>query len=81
MSLEILNQLENSIQQAANTINTLKQENAALKNSYQELEMLINESSDESKTLREENEALKKEQQLWQQRLEILLNKVSEISQ
>ncbi|PXZ06146.1 cell division protein ZapB [Gilliamella apicola] len=81
MSLEILNQLETKIQNTVNTINTLKQEIAILKQGNQELEQLINESSDEMKTLRDENEKLKQDQQIWQQRIQTLLSKIGEITQ
>ena len=81
MSLEILNQLETKIQNTVNTINTLKQEIAILKQGNQELEQLINESSDEMKALRNENEKLKQDQQVWQQRIQTLLSKIGEITQ
>ena len=81
MSLEILNQLETKIQNTVNTINTLKQEIAILKQGNQELEQLINESSDEMKALRDENEKLKHDQQVWQQRIQTLLSKIGEITQ
>ncbi|PXZ07508.1 septal ring assembly protein ZapB [Gilliamella apicola] len=81
MSLEILNQLETKIQNTVNTINTLKQEIAILKQGNQELEQLINESSDEMKALRDENEKLKQDQQVWQQRIQTLLSKIGEITQ
>ncbi|WP_294613774.1 cell division protein ZapB [uncultured Gilliamella sp.] len=81
MSLEILNQLENRIQHTVNVISTLQQEIAALKQGNQELEQLINDSSDEIKVLRDENEKLKQDQQVWQQRIQTLLNKIGEITQ
>ncbi|MWP46132.1 cell division protein ZapB [Gilliamella sp. Pas-s27] len=81
MSLEILNQLENKIQHTVNTITTLQQEIATLKQGNQELEQLINDSSDEIKVLRDENEKLKQDQQLWQQRIQTLLSKIGEITQ
>ncbi|MCX8642366.1 MULTISPECIES: cell division protein ZapB [unclassified Gilliamella] len=81
MSLEILNQLENRIQHTVNTITTLQQEIATLKQGNQELEQLINDSSDEMKALRDENEKLKQDQQIWQQRIQTLLSKIGEITQ
>ena len=81
MSLEILNQLENRIQHTVNVIRTVQQEIAALKQGNQELEQLINDSSDEIKVLRDENEKLKQDQQVWQQRIQTLLNKIGEITQ
>ena len=81
MSLEILNQLETRIQHTVNTINTLQQEITRLKQGNQELEQLINDSSDEMKALRDENEKLKQDQQIWQQRIQTLLNKIGEITQ
>ncbi|KES16159.1 MULTISPECIES: cell division protein ZapB [Gilliamella] len=81
MSLEILNQLETRIQHTVNTINTLQQEIARLKQGNQELEQLINDSSDEMKALRDENEKLKQDQQIWQQRIQTLLSKIGEITQ
>ncbi|MWN32494.1 cell division protein ZapB [Gilliamella sp. Pra-s65] len=81
MSLEILNQLENKIQHTVNTITTLQQEIATLKQGNQELEQLINDSSDEMKALRDENEKLKQDQQIWQQRIQTLLSKIGEITQ
>ncbi|WP_085247826.1 cell division protein ZapB [Gilliamella mensalis] len=81
MSLEILNQLESRIQHTVNTINTLQQEIATLKKGNQELEQLINDSSDEMKVLRDENEKLKQDQQAWQQRIQMLLSKIGEITQ
>ncbi|MBI0028454.1 hypothetical protein B6D12_07385 [Gilliamella apicola] len=81
MTLEILNQLENKIQHTVNTITTLQNEIATLKQGNQELEQLINDSSDEMKALREENEKLKQDQQVWQQRIQTLLTKIGEITQ
>lgn len=81
MSLEMLNQLENKIQNSVNTIKTLQQEVATLRQNNEELEQLINDSSDEMKTLRDENEALKRDQQVWQQRIQTLLSKIGEIAQ
>ena len=81
MTLEILNQLENKIQHTVNTITTLQNEIASLKQGNQELEQLINDSSDEMKALREENEKLKQDQQVWQQRIQTLLTKIGEITQ
>ncbi|OCG16843.1 hypothetical protein A9G24_03915 [Gilliamella sp. App6-5] len=81
MSLEILNQLESRIQHTINTITTLQQEIATLKQGNQELEQLINDSSDEMKALRDENEKLKQDQQVWQQRIQTLLSKIGEITQ
>ncbi|OCG18432.1 hypothetical protein A9G28_10935 [Gilliamella sp. Fer1-1] len=81
MSLEILNQLESKIQHTVNTITTLQQEIATLKQGNQELEQLINDSSDEMKALRDENDKLKQDQQMWQQRIQTLLTKIGEITQ
>ncbi len=81
MSLEILNQLENKIQNTVNTINALKQEIATLQQNNQELEQLINDSSDEMKAMRTENETLKQDQLVWQQRIQSLLSKIGEITQ
>lgn len=81
MTLEILNQLENKIQHTVNTITTLQNEIATLKQGNQELEQLINDSSDEMKALRDENEKLKQDQQVWQQRIQTLLTKIGEITQ
>ena len=81
MTLEILNQLENKIQHTVNTITTLQNEIATLKQGNQELEQLINDSSDEMKALREQNEKLKQDQQVWQQRIQTLLTKIGEITQ
>lgn len=81
MSFEILNQLETKIQHTVNTINTLQQEIARLKQGNHELEQLINDSSDEMKALRDENEKLKQDQQIWQQRIQTLLTKIGEITQ
>ncbi|OCF96070.1 cell division protein ZapB [Gilliamella sp. wkB308] len=81
MSLEILNQLETKIQHTVNTISTLQQEIATLKQGNQELEQLINDSSDEMKALRDENVKLKQDQQVWQQRIQTLLSKIGEIAQ
>ncbi|MDF7670079.1 cell division protein ZapB [Orbaceae bacterium ESL0721] len=81
MSLELLNQLENKIQNSVNTIKTLQQEIAALRQNNEELEQLINDSSDEMKTLRDENASLREDQQVWQQRIQTLLTKIGEITQ
>lgn len=76
MSLEILNQLETRIQQTVNNMAALQQQVQILTDNNQELEQLINESSDELHALKAENDALKQEQAVWQQRIELLLNKI-----
>lgn len=81
MSLEILNQLEARIQHTVNTIKTLQDEIDIYKQKNNELEQLINDEAEEMKKLQAENEKLKQEQNLWQERISTLLNKIGEISQ
>ncbi|MBC9130316.1 cell division protein ZapB [Frischella sp. Ac48] len=81
MSLEILNQLEARIQHTVNTIKTLQDEIDIYKQKNNDLEQLINDEAEEMKKLQAENEKLKQEQNLWQERISTLLNKIGEISQ
>ncbi|AJA44581.1 cell division protein ZapB [Frischella perrara] len=81
MSLEILNQLEAKIQHAVGTIKTLQNEINTLQQKNNDLEQLINDEADTVKNLQAENEKLKHEQNIWQERITTLLNKIGEISQ
>lgn len=81
MSLEIFNQLEAKIQNAVSTIKILQEEINLLKQKNNDLEQLISDEADELQKLESENERLKQEQNLWQERISTLLNKIGEISQ
>lgn len=80
MSLEILNQLENKIQQTVSTLNSLQAEVNTLRQQNSQLEQQINEDANELVRLTEECDHLKQEQQVWQQRLQSLLSKIEEIN-
>lgn len=72
MSLEILNQLEEKIKQAVETIQLLQLE-------IDELKEKNNQSQQANDALRSENEQLKSEHQNWQERLRSLLGKIDNV--
>ncbi|AAK03567.1 TPA: cell division protein ZapB [Pasteurella multocida] len=72
MSLEILDQLEEKIKQAVETIQLLQLE-------IDELKEKNNQSQQANDALRSENEQLKSEHQNWQERLRSLLGKIDNV--
>ncbi|WP_392565105.1 cell division protein ZapB [Utexia brackfieldae] len=79
MSLEILNQLESKIQQAVDTVGLLQMEIDELKEHNQQLEQQLSTSNATFAALQEENQRLKQEQSQWQDRLQSLLGRMSDI--
>ncbi|MGC7561067.1 cell division protein ZapB [Pasteurella sp. PK-2025] len=72
MSLEILDQLEEKIKQAVETIQLLQLE-------IDELKEKNTQSQQAYDALRNENEQLKSEHQNWQERLRSLLGKIDNV--
>lgn len=79
MSIEILSQIENKIQQTIDTIGLLQMEVDELKEQKQQLEQKLTHSSTAMATLEEENQRLLQEQTTWQGKLQNLLSQINEI--
>ena len=74
--LKILDELENKIKNAVDTIALLNMEIEDLK---QDKKNLQQQCTDKAKQLEEENNKLRKEQNDWQEKLKVLLNKFEEV--
>lgn len=72
MSVSILDQLEEKIKQAVETIQLLQLE-------IEELKGKNDEAAKNNETLRQENEQLKAEHQNWQDRLRALLGQIDNV--
>ena len=74
--LKILDELEEKIKNAVDTISLLNMEIEDLK---QENSKLQQQCADKAKQLEEENNKLRREQSDWQEKLKVLLNKFEEV--
>lgn len=74
--LKILDELENKIKNAVDTIALLNMEIEDLKQDNKNLQQ---QCTDKAKQLEEENNRLRKEQNDWQEKLKVLLNKFEEV--
>ena len=74
--LKILDELENKIKNAVDTITLLNMEIEDLKQDNKKLQQ---QCTDKAKQLEEENNKLRKEQNDWQEKLKVLLNKFEEV--
>ena len=74
--LKILDELENKIKNAVDTISLLNMEIEDLKQDNKKLQQ---QCADKAKQLEEENNKLRKEQSDWQEKLKLLLNKFEEV--
>lgn len=79
MSLEILDQLEEKIKQAVETIQYLQLEIEDLREKNQQAEQSYSNLTNANEQLRTENEQLKNEHQNWQERLRSLLGKIDNV--
>lgn len=86
MSIEVFEKLEAKVQQAVDTITLLKMEidelkdkNSSLMNELQTKAHEFESSAAGRQQLVQENERLKEEQNIWQERLRVLLGKMDEV--
>ena len=79
MSLEILDQLEEKIKQAVETIQLLQLEIEEKNETIQQLEQQKSDTQQANDALRHENEQLKNEHANWQERLRSLLGKIDNV--
>ncbi|MGL5292092.1 MAG: cell division protein ZapB [Vibrionaceae bacterium] len=79
MSLEILEQLEDKVQVAVDTISLLQLEIEELKEQNSALKMASQNAVQTKETLEAENQKMRAEQEAWQQRIRSLLGKIEEV--
>ncbi|MGL5334530.1 MAG: cell division protein ZapB [Enterovibrio sp.] len=79
MSLEILEQLEDKVQVAVDTISLLQLEIEELKEQNSALKMASQTAVQTKETLEAENQKMRAEQEAWQQRIRSLLGKIEEV--
>lgn len=79
MSLEILEQLEDKVQVAVDTISLLQLEIEELKEQNNALKMASQNAVQTKETLEAENQKMRAEQDAWQQRIRSLLGKIEEV--
>ncbi|MGL4734829.1 MAG: cell division protein ZapB [Enterovibrio sp.] len=79
MSLEILEQLEDKVQVAVDTISLLQLEIEELKEQNNALKMASQNAVQTKETLEAENQKMRAEQEAWQQRIRSLLGKIEEV--
>ncbi|WP_159567182.1 cell division protein ZapB [Budvicia diplopodorum] len=80
MSFEVFEKLEAKVQQAIDTITLLQMEIEELKEKNHSLVREIETAGNGRESLVNENAQLKQEQQLWQERLRILLGKMDDVN-
>lgn len=81
MSIEILEQLENKVQMAVDTISLLQLEIEELKEKNKNLGQESNAFKENRDELEQENERMRVDHEGWQERIRNLLGKIEEIEQ
>lgn len=79
MSLEVLEQLEIKIQTAVDTITLLQMELEETKQLNQSLEHEVHALKESRTELEQQNQKIREEQESWQERIRVLLNKMDDV--
>ncbi|MDR0805306.1 MAG: cell division protein ZapB [Enterobacteriaceae bacterium] len=80
MSFEVFEKLEAKVQQAIDTITLLQMEIEELKDKNNALVRDLESAANGRESLVNENAQLKQEQQVWQERLRLLLGKMDDVN-
>lgn len=80
MSFEVFEKLEAKVQQAIDTITLLQMEIKELKDKNEQLTQQAQQASGSHESIERENVQLKEEKKVWQERLQILLEKMDDVN-